>query len=429
MKLSNKEKTMLFILSIIIISFVYYQYVYSVQVSQIEQKTKEESELEQKYNNAINTIKVLDDKKSDVKILKTKIDNEAEPFYPTISEEHIILELNALLDQSDLDSSIKFNSIVSDSVESADKKITDLPDSSLQAIVDKYNNKTTSDTKTATSTDNKTNAKKSENNSNTNNSKDKKKNTVQYVKFEINFEGSYDGLNKFLSVIEENKKKIVVNSVKISSDTSDPIKGTINLEIYAIPKINSDLEEYLKWDLNNTYGKSMPFGAASGSIQTTTNNNENNNNDNTQTVQENAVTSDFIASVKSVTSDLPKVIIGKAKDDLRTTYVYGDSSSQESAEITLTQDGDKYYYKYKTSKGSFPTNYDGIGEEFIPLSTNIFLNVLSEIRVNNEDNSSLKLKVINKTDKKVDVNIYGDDSSNPRVTIEGDESTVKVNKH
>ncbi|MZK51674.1 pilus assembly protein PilO [Clostridium beijerinckii] len=422
MKLSNKEKTMLFILGIIIIGFVYYQYVYSVQVSQIEQKIKEESELEQKYNNAINTIKVLDDKKSDVKILKAKIDNEAEPFYPTISEEHIILELNTLLDESDLDGSIKFNPIVSDSVESAGKKVTDLPDSSLQAIVDKYNNKTTSDKKTTTSTDNKTNVKKSENNSSASNSKDKKRNTVQYVKFEINFQGSYDGLSKFLNAIEENKKKIVVNSVKISSDTTDSIKGTINLEIYAIPKIDSDLEEYLKWDLNNTYGKSIPFGAESGSTRNTT-------NDNTQTVQENAPTSDFIASVKSVTSDLPKVIIGKAKDDLRTTYIYGDSSSQESAEIILTQDGDKYYYKYKTSKGAFPTNYDGIGEEFIPSSTDITLNVLSEIRVNSDDNSSLKLKVINKTDKKVDINIYGDDTSNPRVAIDGDESTIKVNNH
>jgi type IV pilus assembly protein PilO len=40
----------------------------------------------------------------------------------------------------------------------------------------------------------------------------------------------------------------------------------------------------------------------------------------------------------------------------------------------------------------------------------------------------MKLKIINKTDKTVDVNITGDDSTNPRVTIDADNSNVKVNK-
>ena len=90
------------------------------------------------------------------------------------------------------------------------------------------------------------------------------------------------------------------------------------------------------------------------------------------------ITSDFIASVKSITSDLPTIMIGKANDDLRTTYVYADSNSEENVEMILTQDGDKYYYKYKTSKGTFPANYNGLGAEFVPTSKNIVLNVLSE---------------------------------------------------
>ena len=143
-------------------------------------------------------------------------------------------------------------------------------------------------------------------------------------------------------------------------------------------RLHDELESYLKWDLNNTYGKNVPFskGAASGSVA--------NNSI--------KITSDFIASVKSINSDLPTIIMGKTNDSLRTTYVYADSNSEENVEMILTQDGDKYYYKYKTSKGTFPANYDGLGAEFVPVSKNIVLNILSEARVTSNDKSNIKLK-------------------------------------
>ena len=120
-------------------------------------------------------------------------------------------------------------------------------------------------------------------------------------------------------------------------------------------------------------------------------------------------------------------MMGKAKDDLRTSYVYADSNSTEQVEMILSQDGDKYYYKYKTSKGTFPANYDGLGAEFVPTSKNIVLDILSRSRIDANDNSAMKLKIVNKTDKLLDVNINGDDSNNPRVTVEGDLSNISVN--
>ncbi len=428
MKISNKEKTMLYVLGSIIVGFLYYQFVYSSQVIQLQEKLKQESEIKQKYDTAMNTINSMESKKSDVKILNAKIDNEALPFYPTISEEHVIVELNKLLEDSGLKGGITFSPIVSDSVEISKKEGKSLAESSLQGIVDEYNSvfkdtektQKSNDTTVNNATKNETNTKDSNNTSgtsNTNSTKDKKKNTVQYLKCEVKFEGSYDSINKFLNIIDKNEKKIVVNSIKLSSDTLKGINGTINLEIYSVPKINDELESYLKWDLNNTYGKSVPFsvGTVSGSLQ---GNKESGN----------IIPSDFIASVKSTTSDLPTIMLGKANDKLRTTYVYADSDSEEKVEMTLTQDGDKYYYKYKTSKGTFPANYDSLGAEFVPASKNIFLDILSETRVNANDNSAIKLKIVNKTDKLLEVNISSDDSNNPRVTVDGDESNISVNK-
>ncbi|MVX62575.1 pilus assembly protein PilO [Clostridium chromiireducens] len=430
MKISNKEKIMLCILGIIIIGFGYYQLVYCVQINKIEEKTKQENEIEQKYNTTMETIKSIEDKKSDVKILKAKISEESSPFYPTISEEHIIIELDKLLKDSGLDGGITFQPIVSDSVENSKREEKSLAESSLQGIVDQYNNivENTEDTSSNKTVDNSTNSKDSNktsetstannskadnsNSSNKKDSKDNKKNTVQYLKCEVKFQGSYENVDKLLSIISESKKKIVVNSISVSQDTLNLIKGTIKLEIYSIPKIDDELERYLKWDLTNTYGKSVPFnkGAAGGNVEI------------------NKDTNDFIASVKSIYSDLPTIMLGKANDSLRTSYVYADSNAEENVEMILTQDGNKYYYKYKTSKGTFPANYDGLGAEFVPLSKNIVLNISSKNREDANDNSEIKLKIINKTDKLAEVNISGDDSIDPRVVIDGDGSNISVNK-
>ena len=417
MRISNKEKIMLYILGIIIIGFIYYQFVYSYQMNIIQDKMKNQNEIEQKYTEAENTINSIESKKSDLKILKAKISDESLSFYPTISEEHIILELDTLLKDSGLNGGIKFNPVISDGVEKAkDKDNKTLQKSSIQGIVDQYNNvvdgKKENNSKSEKSNLNNNVSSSNSNNDTSGDSKDKKKNTVQYVKCEVSFEGSYDELSKMLNTIGKNEKKMVVNSIKIDEDTLNSVKGTINIEIYSIPKIDDELESYLDWKLNNTYGKTVPFstGSANGNVQA------------------NKDTGDFIASVKSSTSDLPTVMLGKADDSLRTTYIYGDSNSQENVEMILTQDGDKYYYKYKTSKGTFPANYDGIGEEFVPASQNIDLKIQSENRVTSNDKSELKLKIINKTDKLVNVDISGDDSADPRVTIEGDGNNISVNQ-
>lgn len=430
MKISNKEKIMLYILGIIIVGFAYYQFVYLPQLGELQKKLSTENEIKQKYYTVMNTINSMEDKKSSVKILKAKISDEELPFYPTISEEQIIIELDKLLKNSDLDGGITFQPIVSNSVENSKKEQKSLAESSLQGIVDEYNNpfnsvekeqQNVNDTaaknegKDKASNNGGTNNAKNSKSSNENGKNDTKKNTVQYLKCEVKFEGDYEGLDKFLDTIGENEKKIIVNSVKISSDTLKGVKGTINLEFYAIPKINDDLQSYLKWDFTDNYGKTVPF--ASGEVSEGTS---------TATKQDEKV-SDFIGSVKPLASDLPTIMLGKAKDDLRTTYVYADSNSDENIEMILTQNGDKYYYKYKTSKGIFPVDYNGLGAEFAPASKNIVLDISSRSRLDENDNSGMKLKITNKTDKLLEVNISGDDISNPRVSVEGNLSNISVN--
>ena len=182
--------------------------------------------------------------------------------------------------------------------------------------------------------------------------------------------------------------------------------------IYSVPKIDDEISQYLKWNLNNTYGKSKPFnvGSAAGTG-----------------IKSNIDVSDFMVSVKSTTSELPTIMIGKANDMLRITYAYGDGNNEQSAEMILTKKDDKYYYKYKTTNDKVPANYDDLGNEFLPNGENIVLKVSSESRVTSDDKSGLKLKIINDTDKLVKVDVSGDDVKNPRVSIDGDSKNISVN--
>jgi len=425
MSKNDRDKIKLLILGIVIIVFGYYKFIFVYQLNAIEERKKQKIEIVQKYDNVIETINTLEDKKAEVKLLKGEINDKTKPFYPGISEDQIIVELDKLLKDSNLNGSITFQPIVSDSVEISKNEVKSLQDSSLKKIVDQYKNTLMIDEKnqqnkiTNESSSNNLNENIPANNANetqipnntTQKNSKEKKNTIQYLKCDVKFEGTMENLNKFLNTIEKNEKRIIVNLIKINKDDKVGIKGNINLEFYAVPKINNDLENYLKWTINNEYGKNLLFSNTLLS----------------KNVEETTQNGDFIVSIKSVSSDFPTVMVGKINDFFRTTYVYGDSNSEENVEIILTQDKDKYYYRYKTSKGMYPAN-NGAGAEFVPAAKNIVLNVLSEKRTSTNDKSELKLKIINKTDKLVNVDITGDDKADSRVTVEGDGKNISVNQ-
>ncbi|HCW53493.1 MAG TPA: pilus assembly protein PilO [Clostridium sp.] len=413
MKLSKKEKVLSCILGMLVIGIIYYEGVYSVQSRKIEAKKIERDKIEDEYNRAITTINQMENRKSEKKILNSKSDDISSRFYPVINQEHIILELNKLLKDSGLTGQYKFNAIEVKNVESIDKKVVNLKKDSLSDIVNQYNqleNESTSISDNKTSTDEAVDKNSKQDANEQKNSENKS--SIQQFKCELSFKGQYSQLSNFLNSLSEYNRKIVVTDINIAQKTLDNVTGTMNLEFYAVPKLNNDLEEYLNWELNNTYGKNIPFSAGSaGNINS-----------------DRSITSDFKISVNSDTSVLPTVIIGKSNDSLRNSYVYAESNKDENAEFILSQDGDNYYYKYKTANGSYPLDYKGKGKKFAPISENIVIDILSDSRVNSDDKSGLILKITNNTDKLLKININGDDSKNPRVTIDGDGSNISINK-
>lgn len=413
MKLSKKEKILICALGIGVMGYLYYDVIYLKQVAKIAEKSAQKIELENKYNYAVEAIDTIDAKISQKVILNAKVENTTNLFYPTISQEHIILELNKILSESGLTGTYSFNEIEIKEVETIEKKEISDTQSTIESLKDRYNDLQLNPESAIENVENTTT--ETEGNAEDSSSTPKKEQgeTLEQLKCELTFQGEYSALNKFLNTIQESEKRIVVNNISITQKTLTEVSGSMSIEFYAVPKLTDEIDTYLDWTLNNVYGKEVPFStdAASGNI-----------------TSESKVTTDFIVSIKPETSVIPTVIIGKSNDIIKTSYAYANSNSEEVVEIVLSKDGNKYYYKYKTANDIYPTNYAGLGQEFIPVSDNITLDIISETRTSNDDKAALRLSIVNNTDKLVDVKISGDDSTDPRVTVEGDGSKIKVSK-
>lgn len=450
MKISKREKMMLGFLGLLVVGFLYYQFGIVTLGNYVAKESQKRQEIEKRYQDAVNTISNKDEQLKNIKVLNAKIGDEIQPFYPTISQEHLIVELDDLIKKSGLYGGMKFKDIqVSDvgTIKKTDKDIV-LPKSSLQDSADQYNTKYAPNAEwkntvkeTAGNTSNSTNAGNSNGNAGsaansstnttntanssntTNKSSDNNASnvyTVSQLEIEVHFNGSYAELVKFLSLLKENEKQLPSYQIDMQTKNINEVKGNITLRAYAIPKIEIDdkedgdtLTNYLEWKFNNPYGKDKPFtvNSAAGTG-----------------IKLNKDSADFLATVRGVDSDLPTVTIGRANDNLRTSYVYADSSAEAQIQVELTKVDDKYYYKYKSDRGSVPSNYGDQGIEFVPNGDNIEFNIQSESRRSSDDDAGLKLNVINKTDKLVNVNVSGDDKSRPRVSLDGDTSSIHLNE-
>lgn len=425
MKLSKKEKILICVLGMLIVGYGYYEFIYSKQVTKIDELANKRNEIEDKYTSAMNTIASLENRKNEQKILLTKVTDKTDSFYPLINQESIIIELNSLLDDSKLIGALNFESIETKGVESIDKKQKSIKESSIQPTADKFKVLAGEKADTEKSTDSESNnleekqqensdADTENNESNKSESTDNKNEvTVQQIKCDVNFKGSYKSLNSFLKSLETNPNKIVAKSVKISESTIDEVSGILELEFYAIPKVDDkEVEKYLEWKFNNVYGKESPFstGAATGASSSTS-----------------SYTQDFNMYVRSNTSVLPSVTVCKSDDELKNSYVYSNKNSEEKVQLTLTKKDDVYYYKYSTSNDRYPKENSSLGVGFIPVGDNIVIDISSEKRVDDDDKSSLNLNIVNNTDKLAVVNISADDSKSPRVTVGGDGSKISIN--
>lgn len=407
MKISKREQIMLLVLLLTFSLIAYYKLSFIPQSSKIKTLKLEKLKVEDKVQKTKLIKSEISKKTIDIKILNTKIADETIKLLPTnIIQEKLIVDLDELM---------KKNNINGIGLEFSEPKLTEFKvkeakkenKNELKDIADSLNKKNSATTA------------KIQNNSSTN------KIDIKYIPetmtATLTFNGSYANFIQFMKDIEQYTKRITLDDLNIVQDSEQGISGTVALCYYAIPKINDEDKEFLKWDFNNVYGKGNPFdGVILSNVVTTTMD--------TMSSITKVIVYDFMMSVRSINSDLPTFMLGKAKDDSKVSYLITDNPNMEPIEIQLIGNDGKYYYKYKSKKDSYPKKYDGEGVEFVPFSSsNINFKIYSAKRVDGNDNSGANVKIINKTDKKATINIENDDTVRPRVLIssEGDVDVVR----
>ena len=405
MKINKREKTLLFVLALGVVGFGYYKVVWDYQYNKLKDLKSKELKVKQEYNDDVKMVNSIEPNKEEINIFNSEIQNLTSGFYSNISQPNIILELNNLMNDANVKGTMSFSEIKTMPViekqegDSSSKSEDDENKNQIQGIVNDYNN----------ITDKKKNEDK----------KDKKPEEIynlNQMTVSLSVNGTYDNVMKFMKSIEENPKHINILNFNLSAQTDGNVSANMNIQLVAIPKIDASKEEFITAD--EKYGKENPFSGASV-VGTGTIENE---------LENSKVKNDFLMTVRPINSDLPTIVLGKSDDKDKKTYLNNDENSVSNIEMYISGDNGKYYYKYKVEGKSYPTKFEGNGEEFKPNGNDINFEIFSEKRVNKDDKSGANIKIVNSSDKEVNLIINKDDEKSPRVNVTTD-GKVKVIKN
>lgn len=405
MKINKREKTLLFVLALGVVGFGYYKVVWDYQYNKLKDLKSKELKVKQEYNDDVKMVNSIEPNKEEINIFNSEIQNLTSGFYSNISQPNIILELNNLMNDTNVKGTMSFSEIktmpVMDKQEgdSSSKSENDENKNQIQGIVNDYNN----------ITDKKKNEDKK-------NKKQEEIYNLNQMTVSLSVNGTYDNVMKFMKSIEENPKHINILNFNLSAQTDGNVSANMNIQLVAIPKIDASKEEFTTAD--DKYGKENPFSGASvagtGTIE-----NE---------LENSKVKNDFLMTVRPINSDFPTIVLGKSGDKDKKTYLNNDENSVSNIEMYISGDNGKYYYKYKVEGKSYPTKFEGNGEEFKPNGNDINFEIFSEKRVNKDDKSGANIKIVNSSDKEVNLIINKDDEKSPRVNVTTD-GKVKVIKN
>ncbi|MBW9155238.1 hypothetical protein [Clostridium tagluense] len=426
MKVTRREQMLLGVLLIMLLGYGFYKFVYTNQNGKITELKISRDTYSQKWEQVKAKIASKDKKNQEYKILNAEIFSKTDMLFPSIEQEKIIMVLDKMIKDSNLQADVLgFSEVNSEDTGKSTSKIegssTKAGDKNKKAaneldkLVSGFNGTNKKDANSEKTKDSKVESNTTNNDKAITKADNSKSIGAYKMQVTLNFKGTYDELISFIEQVEKYEKKIIVSNINIAASEGSDVSGNLILEFYGVPKINGN--DNFKWDYKRPNGKGNPFvGGSSGVANTEA-------TSIVKVAEKNLTAFDFEMTAKPSSSDLPTVIIGKAKDTNRSTYVYGDNDGVEEVKINLIENSGKYYFKYNTSSNVYPIS-NNIGEEFSPTGDSINLIIYATKRNSKEDLSGVNLKISNGTKKKVFVKILGDDKERPRVDVIAEKGEV-----
>ncbi|KGG81445.1 hypothetical protein Y919_00340 [Caloranaerobacter azorensis H53214] len=402
MKLSKREKYLLLILFFTILIAMYYKLVINGQLEKINNLEQTAKIYRAKVKSVKKELESEANQDIEYKILNEKIVNLSSMLLPEMFQEKIIISIDEMIKKSNINGNIlSFNG---PNIDTINREVENKENDEYlmkKLVEDYYNlnekvNKNTENKNESTKTDDKANESK-----------------IEKMSLDIFYTGRYENLIKFIDLIQNYDKKLLIKNLNIIRNSNNEISGNIKIDFFAVPLLNLVYDDFTVWNFEENYGKQNPF--YSSKVDTRIE----------KTNESNKVSYDFAMNVKPYNSDLPTVTLGKTNDSQRKTYVYADSPSVEDVEIYFSETEGKFFYKYKTGRDKYPRDFNK-WVEFNPLSNSINIIIYTHKRNSENDMSGVNIKLYNETNKRVFIKIVGDDRYRPRVNVVGESGLVDI---
>lgn len=243
LKLTNREKILLIIAAICLVSAILYYLVIKPQLDTVDRL----EEQAKKYSQTIADIKTKTDPNNIVykeyQDLNEKTQKLLFKYYPAIIQENIILLLDEKLKKANVEVvSMAFSEpALADLKQSGSEQLSQI--SELDDLVKQlYSNKTAK-------------SKKEE----SNNSKVAKPIKVEKMTAALSLQGSYSQIYSFIKEIELENRSIIFSNINIINNFNNILTCDLTLDFYSIPKPFVQERDNIEWDIKGVYGKETPF--------------------------------------------------------------------------------------------------------------------------------------------------------------------------
>lgn len=407
MKLSKRERTLIFILLLAVTVYLGYRFIPYNSIFKLKKLAEEFGGKKSTYDMMSQNIMVKGDYENKLRDLTNEINDIN--IISDLQQEQLIVFLNNYLEENNIEANnISFTDIAATPLATTLSPTQAKMKSMFENIMDSINGSTENTVDSIQTTEQKPT--------------EEEQLTVKSTTVDLTYNCNYENLLKFIDAIQTNPVDIAITNINTLYQEDNSLQGTMTLNFYTIPKLDDYVELNEDWiwkDVKDT-GKSNTLSSDTGSVFS--NNIVNGLDSSTSTVSE----FDFYMSLKPESSDLPTVILGKADDKTTSTYIYADSNIIEDVEIQFKKENSKYYYKYSTKNNSYPS--DGTWLEFVPVGSNINMKIFSSQRSSKADSAGVNINIVNTSNLKVIVTIENDDKSNTRVYFKDPKSVVVTKK-
>lgn len=224
---------------------------------------------------------------------------------------------------------------------------------------------------------------------------------------QILYSGGYKNFKDFLNYVLHYKDRMVISGLSaVYSGDLDLMTGNLVLKQYAVAGEGRAPVRVKKPSMAE--GSSNVFMQASGILPEG---------------EADGTAADFFLMLSRPEAEVEAVIFGKSLDGSGQTYLTSKENALQETAISFKGEDGSYVANYQIGDVKFSDSGSGVAFD---KEGNITVEVISSPRVGADDKVGVRLEIINKTDRIVYVAVKNDDKENPRVTITGKTGEVIV---